>query len=814
MPSGVARVAGAARGWRSRSLHIVALALLATSILSPIVLGLQPAFTGGRYVAVSVARYYEAADAALILWIDGVKVSSLTDPRLSGALENLAKSHPGVRPVVAVEPDCDPGECPGAWSLLNRLVRVYGWEVAAKAPSTGFDAAAGRISMGLGGYTVVTHAIPGPLEALGPGVEHGARVSLVPLPGIPVDPGPGPMRLYYTVKAGEGSGWVQWLDASVREAVVTGGVVVVYVGLSEAGYGMLSDVARAVEEAASAYGLWVTTPRNLYQYKEAAGGAVVRAEAKGPTLVVEVDGPPGIVTLVVDTPGAGVGVPLVNGFPLPRAPSAWTDGYRVEGDRVIVNLQIPARLVMPLKGEDAVLVPGGVIDLYRGLEEARLAALTIWIPIAANLGLATLGAFRRRPRARVEGASYVVLIPARNASGTIERVVLSALGQTIKPSMVVVLDDSSGDGTRDRVAGLASRLSLKPTPGPRVPGADAVEYVGWARLLLVSFRSHTGKAGMVNRVLPTLPLVEYVMILDSDTILEPGYVEKVLSEMEAQGADAANGVLLLWMPDREGRLARAIAGALRNLGSTIVMLGLRSVEASTGGIGSLTGSAMIVSRKALEEAGGLPEETLAEDAELTWRLALMGRKSIIAPGAIAYTVDPGSLQGVFRKSLRIYKGLLVSTARLLPRALVRLKLRLAVTMVYNSLGGLPITLSLIHLAVTLLIIALGLGEESIAYRLALALPYTPITPLLLAAIENPLLYLATVYTLLLLEATALALVLAAIHRRKPLIRATLSSIKYAPIFPLVLWINAAAMALAIPATVSQLIHKRRMNNKW
>ena len=799
-----------------RLLYVASIALLIAVILAPIVVGFQPMLTSTSYVTVSKARYYGAANAAVILWIDGVKASSLQDPGIARTLEELAHRYM-VRPTMAVVPDCLLTSCSRAWNTLRSLSILHGWEVAVGGPVEGLEKRVDLVSEALGGYRVVTYALPDPVELLEPRSNSVTPVKLVPLPGIPAPVELDEMRLHYTVRAGQDVGWRKLLDAAVREAVLAGGVVVVYVDVDKVGYDMLEEAMEAVSGEARDYNLWVATARDLYTYKTVADATGVNSRVEDGWLIIDVEGEAqDILTVVIDHPGLH-DPPMLNNTILPQldaSTQAPAEGYIEEGDRVIVNVKPPARVVMHLGGYNALLVPNGVVEAYRGVEGARILALAVWTPLLANMAIAVASLLAGRREVEAVQASYAVLIPARNSSRTIARVVLSALRQTIRPSLVAILDDASEDGTSEAAEKLISRIGLKKTNNIKLQGVDIVEYRGWARVVIARFHSHTGKAGMINRMLHLLPAeVKYLLILDSDTVIERRYVEKLMAEMKARGAEAGNGVVLLWRPDGDSRLAWAIAGALRNIGGLILSVGLRSLEAAGGMVGSLAGAAVLVSKRSLERIGGIPEKTLAEDAELTWKLGLEGMRATVAPRAIAWTIDPGSLYGVFRKALRIYQGLLASTIRLLPEAIARGRLRLAAVMLYNGLGGIPIAFSLLHLAVTLSLIAVGIGEESLAYRLALAFPYTPLSIILLPAVESPLLYLLVAYAFLSVEAVLLSMVAVMIQRDKRILSVAVSSLRYAPLFPIILWINALAMIMAVPGVMYRRM-RGGMRNKW
>ena len=51
-----------------------------------------------------------------------------------------------------------------------------------------------------------------------------------------------------------------------------------------------------------------------------------------------------------------------------------------------------------------------------------------------------------------------VLIPAHNSASVIDRAIVSALGQTMPPDEVIVVDDGSNDDTRARLSRYGDRV--------------------------------------------------------------------------------------------------------------------------------------------------------------------------------------------------------------------------------------------------------------------------------------------------------------------------------------------------------------------
>jgi glycosyltransferase involved in cell wall biosynthesis len=120
--------------------------------------------------------------------------------------------------------------------------------------------------------------------------------------------------------------------------------------------------------------------------------------------------------------------------------------------------------------------------------------------------------------------SVGVVMAARDEEESVRRVLDSLGAQTLTPSVVVVVDDGSMDGTRDVLARARGSLpfDLEVVSLPRHPGS----YVGRPELARVL------NAGLSALKSPPL-LTKYVMKLDGDHSLPPDYLRMVVERMEA-----------------------------------------------------------------------------------------------------------------------------------------------------------------------------------------------------------------------------------------------------------------------------------------
>ncbi|MCF8157087.1 MAG: glycosyltransferase family 2 protein [Rhodoferax sp.] len=110
-------------------------------------------------------------------------------------------------------------------------------------------------------------------------------------------------------------------------------------------------------------------------------------------------------------------------------------------------------------------------------------------------------------------AAVSVVIPCYRCSGTIARAIASVAGQTLVPAEVILIDDASGDGTRE----LLQELSLQ------YPS-------GWIKLL--PLKRNVGAAGARNAGWQAATQT-YLAFLDSDDAWHPRKVEIQLAYMQS-----------------------------------------------------------------------------------------------------------------------------------------------------------------------------------------------------------------------------------------------------------------------------------------
>ncbi len=220
------------------------------------------------------------------------------------------------------------------------------------------------------------------------------------------------------------------------------------------------------------------------------------------------------------------------------------------------------------------------------------------------------------------GPLVSVLIPCFNEEKVIAGSVARILASEWTRLEVIVLDDGSSDDTSgavERAFGTEPRVTLL-----RFPNA--------------------GKAAALNKGLVAAK-GEVIVALDADTLFPPDTI----------------GRLVRWFDDPEvGAVAgNALVGNRLNLitrWQALEYVTAQNLErralAALGAVTVVPGAVGGWRRRALEELGGFPGDTLAEDQDLTIGCQRAGWRVEFDPSARAYTEAPDTLGGLMKQRFR------------------------------------------------------------------------------------------------------------------------------------------------------------------
>ena len=274
----------------------------------------------------------------------------------------------------------------------------------------------------------------------------------------------------------------------------------------------------------------------------------------------------------------------------------------------------------------------GVALARNGLGALFVLLIAIGIARAIAIGALALAAHRKQrpsdPLPHLVPTSVSILIPAFNEARVIEASVRRILGSQGVRLDVIVIDDGSTDGTADIVA--------------RAFGIDPR-----VRLLTLS---NGGKARALNAALD-IAKGDIVVALDADTQFEPETVARLLRWFAdpAIGAVAGNAKI--------GNAVNLLTRWQAVEYVTAQNLERRALEA-LGAITVVPGAVGAWRRATLDEVGGYPDDTLAEDQDLTIAIQRAGWRVACDTDAVAWTEAPETVRALFRQRYRWAYGTL------------------------------------------------------------------------------------------------------------------------------------------------------------
>jgi glycosyltransferase involved in cell wall biosynthesis len=201
-----------------------------------------------------------------------------------------------------------------------------------------------------------------------------------------------------------------------------------------------------------------------------------------------------------------------------------------------------------------------------------------------------------------------VIIPAYNAEACVDTAIKSALGQTVSPLEVLVVDD----GSRDRTAEVAAAF------GP------PVRVIRQANAGPAAARNHGAREARG----------EWLALLDADDAWKPRKLEKQLPYTRREEV----GLVHCWGPPGGGPVPERI---------TLETLWEKNC---------IVNSSVLVRRRAFEQVGGFDEDRgliSVEDYNLWLRLLAAGWEVATCPERLhEYTPAPGNLSRQFERFAR------------------------------------------------------------------------------------------------------------------------------------------------------------------
>ncbi|MEV8522579.1 bifunctional polysaccharide deacetylase/glycosyltransferase family 2 protein [Streptomyces sp. NPDC052000] len=212
-----------------------------------------------------------------------------------------------------------------------------------------------------------------------------------------------------------------------------------------------------------------------------------------------------------------------------------------------------------------------------------------------------------------------VLVPAYNERECIANTVRSLMASD-HPIEVIVIDDGSTDGT-----------------------ADIVEAMGLPNVRVVR-QENAGKPAALNNGIAHARY-EIVVMMDGDTVFEPTTVRELVQPFGNIRIGAVAGNAKVGNRD-------SLIGAWQHIEYVMGFNLDRRMYDLLGIMPTIPGAIGAFRRQALERVGGMSEDTLAEDTDITMAIHRDGWRVVYAENARAWTEAPESVQQLWSQRYR------------------------------------------------------------------------------------------------------------------------------------------------------------------
>ena len=313
-------------------------------------------------------------------------------------------------------------------------------------------------------------------------------------------------------------------------------------------------------------------------------------------------------------------------------------GYRFT--TVTGGLRFPAADVAATSAQRFV---GLALVVTQQAADAAVAVLAAMLVLATVLTVARvllLLAFARRHRRHAARPSrpppdladppgVSVVVPAYNEAAGIAATVTSMAASRYPGDLeVIVVDDGSADGT-----------------------ADIVRRLGLPSVRVIS-QPNAGKPAALNRGIAEASH-DILVLVDGDTIFAPDTITRLASRLRDPAVGAVSGNAKVG--NRGG-----ILGRWQHLEYVMGFNLDRRMFDMLGTIPTVPGAVGAFRRRALTAAGGLSDDTLAEDTDLTMAICRSGWRVTYEESAIAWTEAPANLRQLWRQRYRWCYGTMQS----------------------------------------------------------------------------------------------------------------------------------------------------------
>ncbi|WNI24499.1 glycosyltransferase [Streptomyces sp. ITFR-16] len=268
------------------------------------------------------------------------------------------------------------------------------------------------------------------------------------------------------------------------------------------------------------------------------------------------------------------------------------------------------------------------VDVSEHITDVLVVGLAvIGVLVLARFGLMLLLSFAHARRVRGKGFRWgepltrpvSVLVPAYNESKCIANTVRSLVASDY-PVEVIVIDDGSTDDTAD----LVDRM--------RLPNVRVVR------------QRNAGKPAALNNGIAHARY-DIIVMMDGDTVFEPSTVRELVQPFADPRVGAVAGNAKVGNRD-------SLIGAWQHIEYVMGFNLDRRMYDMLGCMPTIPGAVGAFRRDALNRIGGMSEDTLAEDTDVTMALHRDGWRVVYAENARAWTEAPETVQQLWSQRYR------------------------------------------------------------------------------------------------------------------------------------------------------------------
>lgn len=270
----------------------------------------------------------------------------------------------------------------------------------------------------------------------------------------------------------------------------------------------------------------------------------------------------------------------------------------------------------------------GAVALSENITGVLVVGLSvIGALVIARFGLMLVLSFAHTRRVRRSGFTWgapvtepvTVLVPAYNERECIANTVRS-LSESDHPIEVIVIDDGSTDGTADIVEAL------------------------WLPNVHVVRQPNSGKPAALNNGIAHARH-DLIVMMDGDTVFEPSTVRELVQPFGDPRVGAVAGNAKVGNRD-------SLIGAWQHIEYVMGFNLDRRMYDMLRCMPTIPGAVGAFRREALERVGGMSEDTLAEDTDITMAMHRDGWRVVYAERARAWTEAPESVQQLWSQRYR------------------------------------------------------------------------------------------------------------------------------------------------------------------